>query len=113
MHLHLRGEARRVDLLHRRREHQIGSRLRGQLRVARLLARIALEVGAAIELRRVHEHRHHHHVAAFPREADEREVPLVQSPHRGHQPDRTPCKAIPLERGAQRTHGAHRWYVGG
>ena len=80
-------EARRVDLLDPRSEQHVRAGAFGQLGVAQLVARVALEVGALVELRGVDEQRHDHHVALLACPADQREVALVQRAHRRHEPD--------------------------
>src|ERR671921_2799603 len=50
-----RIEARWIDLLDARSEHEIDALLGADRQVTRLVARVALEVGRLIELARVHE----------------------------------------------------------
>ena len=95
------SRTRGVDLLDARREQDVGAGRRGQLGVALLAARVALEVGALVELRRVDEQRHHHPVALRAGVTDQREVALVQGAHRGHQADRQLLTAGRREHRAQ------------
>ncbi len=80
-------EALRVDLLGRRREQEVGARRCGQLAVAGLVAGVAVEVAALVELRRVHEQRDDDEIAVRARALDQREMPVVQRAHRRHEPD--------------------------
>ena len=68
--LHRRGEARRIDLLGVRREEEVDAGAPRELGVARLVARIAREVGRIVELRRVHEERDDDETSTSPRGRD-------------------------------------------
>ncbi len=57
-HVDRRPEARRIDLVERRREEQVGAGLGGQRRVALLVARVGGQVARRVELRGVDEERH-------------------------------------------------------
>ena len=83
-----RVEARRVDLVDRRREHDVGALLRGDLDVAVLVARVLLEVGGVAELARVHEDRDDGRRVLGPRATDQRAMALVQPAHGRHEADR-------------------------
>jgi hypothetical protein len=100
------GEAVGVDLLDRRREEQVGARLRGELGVAGLVAGVAGEVRGLVELGRVDEQRHHDDVAGGAGGADEAEVALVQRAHGRYEPDRALRAAGVAQRGAQVGDGA-------
>jgi hypothetical protein len=80
-------EARRIDLVGRGREEQVGADLGHERGVALLGARVGGEVAGVVELRRVDEERHHDHVARRTSVADEAQVPLVQRAHRRHEAD--------------------------
>src|SRR5581483_5201609 len=105
--LELVGEARRLDeeglrlrIEHAlvRREEQLHARLLEERAVALEGPRIALEVLARRELQAVHEDAHRDRAAVPSREPREREVALVQVPHRRHEGHR----AGGGDRGAQR-----------
>jgi len=80
-------EARWVDLIDAGRPDDVDSGARGQLEVARLIARVGAEVLAGAELRRVHEQAHDDDIAASARFAQQAQVAIVQRAHRRHQPD--------------------------
>ena len=50
-------------------------------------AGVVVEVGGLVELERVDEDRHHHHVGTRARLGDERQVPVVERAHRRHDAD--------------------------
>ena len=85
---HGRVEARRVDLLDRRREHEVGALLGADLDVARLVARVLLEVRRVAELARVDEDRDDGRRVLGARPLDQRSMALVQPAHRRHEADR-------------------------
>ena len=80
-------EARRVDLLGRGDEEHVHARLFGELGIAILVARVALEVLALAELGRVDEQARDDGLVLAPRRLEQGEVPLVEGSHRGHEPD--------------------------
>ena len=92
-------EARRVHLLGRRHEDEIDAGLLERAQVARLVARVAVEILAGPELRRVHEDADDDDVALGPRGVDERQMARVQRAHRRDEPDRALARAA--ERGAR------------
>jgi hypothetical protein len=79
----------------------------GELGVAPLVTGVALKVGPLIELGGVDEERDDHHTALLARAADQRQVTLVQRPHRRHEPNRELVAARPGELRAQLWDGAH------
>ena len=77
----------RVELGSRGREDDVHTGVAGGLQVARLVPRVAVEVGGVAELRRVHEEAHHHRLAGRPRLLEERPMAVVERAHRRHEPD--------------------------
>ena len=90
---HGRGEARRVDLLGARREHEGDPALPAPARRRAPRPAGSGEILAGGELGRVDEQRHHNGVAVAPGQVDEGEVPLVEGPHRRHERDPAPVGA--------------------
>ena len=78
----------RVHLLGRGREEDVDAGLLGELRIALLVARIAVEVLAGRELGRVHEEARDDDVILCPRGLEQRKVASVEGAHCGHEPDR-------------------------
>src|SRR5262245_38883298 len=93
-HLHPGLKARRIDLLRGRQEQRIHARGFEQACVARVVARIFLEVAPRVELNRIDEDRHGDRVAVPLRLTHQRQMPLVKCPHGRHQGDR--AAALPL-----------------
>jgi hypothetical protein len=85
---HRRVEAGRVDLLDRRCEHEVCTFVRADLDVARLVARVAHEVGRVAELLRIDEDRDDGRRVLGPGARDERSMPGVQPAHGRHETDR-------------------------
>ena len=75
-------EAGRIELFHRRRKQDVDARFPCDVRIACLVARIAVEVVVRAELRGVHEERHDGDVAFRTRCAEQRQVPVVERSHR-------------------------------
>ena len=72
---------------------------------------VMLEVVATIELQRVHEDADHHNVAHLLRFVDEHEVAVVQSAHRGDEPDGlvvAALRAAPSSHRRRRLKNKHR-----
>ncbi len=82
-----RVEAGRVQLVDGRREQDIDSLDLGGPHVGCLVSRIPTQVVGRVELRGVDEQADHHHVGRFPRRANERQVPVMEGAHGGHQTD--------------------------
>ena len=85
---HGRVEARRVDLLDRRREDDVDALGLADREVARLVARVARVVGRLVELARVDEDRHDRRGALVARASHQRAVTVVKPAHRRHEADR-------------------------
>ena len=81
------GESRGIDFLRRGGEEQIHAEHGRQLRVVRLVPRIAAQVGGVVELCRVHEQRDDDEAGRFPRASHEREMAVVKRAHRRHEAD--------------------------
>mgnify|MGYP006346033615 CR=1 FL=1 len=82
-----------------------------KLGILGLLPRIGGQVCGFIELGRVHEDRHHHAVVVRGGCAHERQVPLVQCPHRGHHPNAArPGGSSGLELRLQLLNRAHDFH---
>ena len=79
------GEARRIELVGGRREHDVDSFGLSDLDVARLVARIRVEVRLLVELRRIDEERHHDRAVLLPGCSEERDVAVVEGSHRRHE----------------------------
>jgi hypothetical protein len=74
-------------------EHQVDALGLRQREVPVEVAGIRLEVLPRPELQRVHEQRHGHDVLIRPGPPHQREVALVEEPHRGNEPDGPACRA--------------------
>ena len=85
-----RGEAVGVDLGDGGGEQHVDAEL-GDRGVARLRARVGVEVAGLVELRRVDEQRDDDLVAALARGAHQRLVAGVERAHRRHEPDARPA----------------------
>ena len=86
-------KACRVDFLGSGEKQRADALALAEARIARIVARILLEVARRVELDRVDEDRDHDRVGAPPRIAHQREMPVVQRAHGRHQGDgatRTP-----------------------
>ena len=100
-----RCEARWIDLVHGRREHQIHL-FRGEFRQILFPgAGIACEVLVRRELRRIDEYRHDDAVGTATGEADERNVPGMKRPHRWNKGDGF---SAPTPKGKRRTQRLDR-----
>ena len=86
-HGHRRVEARRVDLVHGRGEHDIHPRRLGPFEIATLVARVALEVRGLAELLGFTKIDIDDRRALRPRPLDERDVALVEPAHGRHEAD--------------------------
>src|SRR5690606_14171842 len=105
------GSAARVDLLHRGGEHDVGSRLLGQLRVRVQSAGVAVEVLALPELQRVDEDGDDDLAVGsrYPaRGADQRGVALVQGAHGHHDGAAARARAGVQFPGGAQQGGGHR-----
>ena len=91
-HLDGGGEPRRVDLLDRRREQQVGAGLGGERRVVLLLARVAVEVGALVELGGVDEQRDDDSIALLARAPISDRWPSCSAPIVGTRPIVSPSR---------------------
>lgn len=80
----------RINLFDRRREDEIHARRFQQFQVGLLRAGIIFEILRVIELRGIDEDAHHRRVARAAALSHQRQVPCMQSAHRGHEPDRAP-----------------------
>ena len=98
---HRRRCAVLVHLGRVRREQHIDAGALSDGRVARLVARIRLEIGGVVELRRVHEQRHDGDLAVDARAPHQRQVPLVEVSHRRYEADSGALPAAPVERAPQ------------
>ena len=93
--------------LHRRDEHDVGAGLGAHEQVPLERPRVARHVLGVAELQRVHEDADRDHVALGAGAGDQGDVPVVQRAHGGHQPDRAPGRARPVERVAAAAGGLH------
>src|SRR4029078_11008797 len=84
-----RVEARRVDLVDRRREDEVEALVLADREVAGLVAGVLLEVGRLVELARVDEDRRDPRRVVGPGPLHQRAVAVVDPAHRRHQADRT------------------------
>ncbi len=80
-------EAGWVELLGDRGEQQVDAGLLRHRQVGGLVARVAGEVVGGVELGRVDEEGHHHHVAGVARGIQQRPMPGVEGAHGRHQAD--------------------------
>src|SRR5205085_4581844 len=71
-----------IELLRRRYEEVVHALGRGELAVARLVARVARQILARPELGRIHEEARDDGVVLLPRGAEEAEMALVERAHR-------------------------------
>ena len=99
---------RRIHLVTGRCEQQVDARLLCQPRVTRLVAWIGSQVVLLVELSGIDEEGNDDEVVLGPCGAEERQVTLVERPHRGHEPEvpGRPGRGPHLRRGAQRLHVA-------
>ena len=81
--------AGRVHLRRGRGEDDVDAVLAGELEVASLVSRVAVQVGGLTELGGIDEEAQHDRVAPVARRGEQREVPRVEGAHGGHQADRT------------------------
>jgi hypothetical protein len=93
----------RVHLLRRRGEHGVHAGLPGEVEIAGLVPRVAVQVGGLAELGGVDEEAHHDRVARLAGRLEQGEVAAVERAHRRHEPD-SPISEI-CERGAHVLHG--------
>ncbi len=77
----------RIDRSRGRREHQIDAAEGQLLAVFLQRARVARQIVRPIELHRIDEDAHHHHVGAGARFIDQRHMAVVQVAHGRHQRD--------------------------
>ena len=106
-HVDRRREARRIDLVERGREEQVGAGLGRQRGVALLVARVGGQVAGLVELRGVDEERDDDDVARRARVADEAQMALVQRAHRRHEADDALLAPRRAQLGAQLGDGPH------
>ena len=83
----IRYKILRIHIFRRRREDEVDAFRERQLGIARQVARVALEVFAGAELRRVDKDRSHDDVAHFAGAPHQRQMTFVQRAHRRHQAD--------------------------
>ena len=86
-------EAFRVHLRSGRREEDVDARLLGELRVALLVSRVAVEVLVRAELRRIHEQARNDDVVLLACRGEQRQVTGVERAHRRNE---TCPRACPL-----------------
>ena len=79
-----------IDFLGRRRKDRIGARARQPFQILLKGARVAGEILARPELRRIDKDGRRHRGVVGPRPPRQRQMPPVQRPHRRRQPQRTP-----------------------
>jgi hypothetical protein len=84
---HSRRGAGRVDGGDLGQEDEIAAGRGEARRIALLVARIALEVGRVVELRRVDENRDDDARSVLPRQLDQRQVAVVERAHGRHEAD--------------------------
>ena len=80
------GLAAGIDLLNRRRKHQVHALGLQEVHVRLQRPRVALQVRGFAELQRVHEDAGHHNIVLFDGGAGQPGVPLMQGTHGGDQP---------------------------
>ncbi len=100
------GEAVGIDDLDPGRVEQVAADGGEQLRIPRLVSRIGGEVLAGGELGGVHEHAGDDAGGRLLGPAHQRQVPLVQGAHGGHEPDPLAIGAPAAHPRAQLGHGA-------
>ncbi len=105
-----RRKPRRIDLVGRRCEEQVDARLLRERGVARLVSWISGEVLGRAELQRVHERRHDDQIALGARGAQQRQMAVVERPHRWNEAHAQPRVRRRRKRPAKlgdRTDGSH------
>ena len=108
IHRDARRVAGRVHLLDARNEHEADACAFQHLKVACFVTGVLREVLVRAELRRVDEDRGVDALALGLRGVHQREVALVQVPHRGHQPNRAASVAPSVTECSERACDDHR-----